>query len=520
MNTVSDAEPAGMSGAFRRLPTGVKMLLFLALALFPLGLVAVLASIDAAREGRAERSQLARIEAARTADDLGNLVTRDAIALTMAAESEGGAQGCALLERTQASRFNIVLGRFALYDERGRMLCGSPGFAPALPSRSLDVGDTRLWLDGATLRYAVRTDGGQATGALDRAALRAVAAGTTNRPIDLHLEANGRRLQLVDRFTQNAVQSPIASRARLGGSDVFAVVTTGAIPTSAVELVTIVLPLAMWMAAALLGWLIVDRLLLRPIMNMQRAVLAYRPGGQTFALPYMPTSASEIRDLGDAFVRVTTKVSEHETQMEAAIARQARLVREVHHRVKNNLQVIASLLNLHARGARSVDAADAYASIQRRVDALAVVHRNHFAELEDDRGVALRTLLSELTGNLRGTAPESATGMAITLDLDALHVNQDVAVSVAFFVTEVVEHAMLCTPTEPVHVALSRTDVPTVARLKLRSASLLEGASCEHVDVRQFERITTGLSRQLRAVLEKDGVNGIYAIDITVQPRA
>lgn len=525
MSVVVKADQGVITRTFQRLSTGVKMLIFLALALFPLGLVAVLASLDAAREGRAERALLSRIEAVRSADDLENLIARNAIALTFAAEwavagGGNGAQGCALLERTQRDRPDVLLGRYALYDARGRVSCASPGFAPARPVRPLAVGDTRIWLEDAALRYAVRTESSEATGSLDSAALRAVAAGAGERPIDLYLEANGRRLQLVDRFGDSRLQRPVASRARLGGSDVFAVVTTGAIPTSAVELVTIVLPLAMWIAAALLGWFIVDRLLLRPIMTMQRAVLAYRPGGQAFALPDIPTSASEIRDLGDAFVRVTAKVAEHEAELEAAIARQARLVREVHHRVKNNLQVVASLLNLHARGARSVDAADAYASIQRRVDALAVVHRNHFAELEDDRGVALRTLLSELTGNLRGTAPEGAAAMAITLDLDAVQVNQDVAVSVAFFVTEVVEHAMLCTPAEPVRVSLTRTDIPTVARLRLTSASLVEGAVCDNVDVRQFERITTGLSRQLRAVLEKDGVDGVYAIDITVQPPA
>ena len=282
----------------------------------------------------------------------------------------------------------------------------------------------------------------------------------------------------------------------------------------------IVLPLLMWLGAALLIWLVFERLLLRPIHKMREAVLAYRPGGTPFALPETLTPATEIRDLGEAFARVTSTIADHELEREAAIGRQARLVREVHHRVKNNLQVVASLLNLHARGARSTDAADAYATIQRRVDALAVVHRNHFAELEDDRGVGLRQLLSELTGNLRATAPERATGMAITLDLDQAYVNQDVAVSVAFFVTEVVEHAMLCTPLDPVSIALTRSASPLIARLRLNSASLKADAICDPVDARQFERITTGLSRQLRAVLERDTELGAYSIDIAVQAPA
>ena len=107
--------------------------------------------------------------------------------------------------------------------------------------------------------------------------------------------------------------------------------------------------------------------------------------------------------------------------------------------------------------------------------------------------------------------------MSNTLDLDTLHANQDVAVSVAFFVTEVVEHAMLCTPDAPVGVSLRQGETPASARLTLTSASLRDEEDCDGRDVRQFERITTGLSRQLRSPLHKDGEVGVFAIDIAVQ---
>ena len=86
----------------------------------------------------------------------------------------------------------------------------------------------------------------------------------------------------------------------------------------------------------------------------------------------------------------------------------------MHHRVKNNLQVIASLINFHARGAKSAEASAAYASIQRRVDALAVVHRHHFAEMEENRGLELRSVIGELASNIRATAPERSAGLGIT----------------------------------------------------------------------------------------------------------
>lgn len=80
--------------------------------------------------------------------------------------------------------------------------------------------------------------------------------------------------------------------------------------------------------------------------------------------------------------------------------------------MKNNLQVISSLINFHARGATGPEAMAAYASIQRRVDALAVVHRHHFAELEDNRGLNLRTMIGELAANIRATAPRARPASA------------------------------------------------------------------------------------------------------------
>jgi two-component sensor histidine kinase len=149
--------------------------------------------------------------------------------------------------------------------------------------------------------------------------------------------------------------------------------------------------------------------------------------------------------------------------MGQALEGQRKLVREVHHRVKNNLQVIASLLNIHRRSARSDDAQNAYSSIGRRVDALAVVHRNHYAELEENRGIALRPLISELASNLRGSAPESARRIDIGLDLESLNTTQDVAVATAFLTTEIVEHAMLTRPDTPVTLTLRRSATSRLA---------------------------------------------------------
>ena len=108
----------------------------------------------------------------------------------------------------------------------------------------------------------------------------------------------------------------------------------------------------------------------------------------------------------------------------------------------------------------------------RRVDALSVVHRNHFADVEETRGIALRPLLVELAATLRASAPDPARPPSIRLEVDNLHTTQDAAVAVSFFVTEVVEFVMLATPAATVEIDLKRTS-ELAATLSVASETLI-----------------------------------------------
>jgi hypothetical protein len=78
---------------------------------------------------------------------------------------------------------------------------------------------------------------------------------------------------------------------------------------------------------------------------------------------------------------VTRTIASHEAELEAAVERAEASRPRGSPPGEDNLQVVASLLNLTRAVRQARTSAAAYASIQRRVDALAVVHRNHYAEL-------------------------------------------------------------------------------------------------------------------------------------------
>ena len=508
-----------IAGWFQRLPTTGRLLVILSAAVLPLGLVLVWVAaqgIQTANRALVASAENQSIAAMRAVD---GLIARNVLALRVAANgalSEAGGDPCAVAMRSLSVTAQPPRN-FILRNSDGALLCKVGSIVPARTSLIVPRGGVKLWLSpgGNLLYYRVGVLGGIATGTLTREELRAAALSGIGDVEQMSLVEGQQTMPLIEvRRGLTDLGDLINDERLIAGGQLQARTGVAINRVAAMDRGLIVLPLLMWFAAAILSWLLVSRFLIKPLRRMQRAIGGYQPGSGQLDLPEQNGSAVEIRDLGQSFNRAVERIEQYETEMAEALEGQRKLVREVHHRVKNNLQVVASLLNIHGRSAQTQDARDAYSSIGRRVDALAVVHRNHYAELEENRGIALRPLLSELSASLRGSAPDSARGLNIDLDLESLNTTQDVAVAIAFLVTEVVEFAMLARPDEPVELTLRRNGDLT-ARFELASA-VLNPEAADDADRKQFERIIGGLAKQLRSTLDRK--LGRYSVDLPVFP--
>jgi hypothetical protein len=498
------------------------MLLILSLGLLPLGIIAILASVDNAGANRAKADVEAQARVTVHAQRLSIALTRNSFTIRAARDAIIEARDPAgICKRTldRLGRAPNTSGRFALFGQSPQPRCLTEGFTPPPVPRPA-IGETAVPVimpGGDMLEIFMYDPSGAIEGIAEYR--RDTLAAVVNTPpaegnFALELVQGARVMPLRAATDGSALSREVVADYPFGNNLYVMRLRAYAPPLSATEALVIFTPILMWLWASLVGWIIVQRLLLRPLGRIQDVISAYKPGDRGLSLPTLRTPAHEIGALGEAFNQVTHTVARHEAELEAAVVRQTRLVREVHHRVKNNLQVVASLLNLHSRGSPNEQVAAAYASIQRRVDALAVVHRNHYAELEENRGVALKPLVSELTANLRATAPPSATGMQIRLDVAPFYANQDVAVSIAFLVTEIVEFAMLC-GADLVSVVLE-AEAPGIARLSIEAAALVEPIECDDTLSDRFDRIVTGLARQLRSTLDRDPKRGRYSVLVGV----
>ena len=502
---------------FAALPTAAKFLLILTAAMLPIGI----ALVWAAGQGIRDANNVLRVQAEEQArlatQGVESLVARNALALRIAANGRIGDSETACSNVQQSLTVTpAVAQRFELEDENGQPLCkvGTVPETHALPLVAPGAIALRILPGEETLGFRVGVAGGMATGTLSKAELRQAALGAAPKVGDLTLRDGNNEMPIVAAPPGSRDGKISMTRWPVGNGQLEMNVGTKIPEITTGDRLLLLLPFLMWLVAALLAWVLVNRLFIRPLRHLQRYVVSYEPGDPEFTLPRTMGPATEIQDLRDAFARAVARVEDSEQNMAGALEGQRRLVREVHHRVKNNLQVVASLINIHGRSAETSHARDAYASISRRVGALAIVHRNHFAEMEENRGIALRPLLSELAAELRATAPESARHMRIELDLEGANTTQDVAVSAAFLVTEIVEFAMLRTPEDPVEISLRRTSELT-ARLTLNSKVLNPDEEGDREKI-QFERIISGLAKQLRSTLERK--LGRYSVELPVFP--
>lgn len=125
-----------------------------------------------------------------------------------------------------------------------------------------------------------------------------------------------------------------------------------------------------------------------------------------------------------------------EADMRVARDRAEMLLREVNHRVANSLAIVGALTHMQAQTLTDPKAREALSEMQRRIGAIAQVHRRLYSST-DVGSVELSVYLEGLVAELN----ETVGGERITLAAEPAHVPPDKAVPVGVIVTELVSNA-------------------------------------------------------------------------------
>jgi PAS domain S-box-containing protein len=187
------------------------------------------------------------------------------------------------------------------------------------------------------------------------------------------------------------------------------------------------------------------------------------------------------------------------------------LLKEVHHRVKNNLQVIASLLNLQAGSAIDDRCRDALRDSQNRIRTLALIHEKLYGS-GDLAEIPIKEYVQDLTSSLfRSLAPDAES---ISLHFDVADVLLDInaAIPVALILNELISNSLQHAFPAGTEGEISVTLKPSSARLFRLTVKDTGVGMPEELDFQNTEslglQLVRLLTKQLDGSIELDRSNG------------
>ncbi|HUB84408.1 MAG TPA: sensor histidine kinase [Rhizomicrobium sp.] len=206
-------------------------------------------------------------------------------------------------------------------------------------------------------------------------------------------------------------------------------------------LADILLPLLMIALASVAIWLGTEWLVIRWTTYLQRVSAAYGQNHFALELGELEDAPEEFRQLGYELKNMASSIRDRDRTVKRALAQEAAMAREIHHRVKNNLQIVSSLIGLYSQRIDDPAARTAFRQIVARVDALTLVHR--LTEKSDTQPIVnMQALFAEMADQIRAIAAEAGKLYRLTLKVQDCSLTAATATPIALFAVEILTFAL------------------------------------------------------------------------------
>jgi PAS domain S-box-containing protein len=220
-----------------------------------------------------------------------------------------------------------------------------------------------------------------------------------------------------------------------------------------------------------------------------------------FSFPFIDQASGEMKGVIE-YVRDITQHKRAEDRLQSSLQEKEVLLREVHHRVKNNLQVIQSLISLQSRRIKDERALEMYKESQRRIRSMALIHERLYQSADLSR-IEFADYLRSLVAHLFHSMIPDTGRVDLKMDLEPVQLDVNTAIPCGLIVSELVsnalKHAFPGQRRGTVTVSFRRGD-----RGELRLAVQDDGVGLEDgFDIRKAE--TLGLQIVVTLVSQLDG---------------
>lgn len=198
---------------------------------------------------------------------------------------------------------------------------------------------------------------------------------------------------------------------------------------------SVLLPILMVILASIAMWLGTERFVIRWTTYLKRVSAAYGQNHFALELTELDEAPDEFKLLGEEMKSMAQSIRDRDRAMNSALAQKSAMAREIHHRIKNNLQIVASLISLYSQNVSDRDGKSAFSQILARVGALTLIQR--LMDMREATPVVdMRRLFTELAEQMRATAIEANLRYRLIVSSEDWLLPPDMATPVAFFAVE------------------------------------------------------------------------------------
>jgi len=141
-------------------------------------------------------------------------------------------------------------------------------------------------------------------------------------------------------------------------------------------------------------------------------------------------------------VRNEKKLDNYTRKLADSLNEKNTLLKEVHHRVKNNLQIISSLLNLQRDATKETAASEALRAAQNRISSMAYVHENLYKS-EHFSDVYMPSFIQTVIRNLYSTYVSQKDNISIRYDIEGINIPISQAIPFGLILNEVCTNTFL-----------------------------------------------------------------------------
>jgi len=163
--------------------------------------------------------------------------------------------------------------------------------------------------------------------------------------------------------------------------------------------------------------------------------------GKIFLRNYIPLSINEDSHYHLWQYQDVTDSQKADAQIKSSLKEKEVLLKEIHHRVKNNLQIISSLLNLQSAEIEDPKASQKFRDSQDRVKAMALIHERLY-QSSDLAKIDFSGYVRSLTGHLLRSYKVNANAIRLSLEIDSVPMNLDVGIPCGLIINELVSNAL------------------------------------------------------------------------------